>query len=122
MINSTADPPTGLTAVLSGHTVVLNWVAPGASIALPRFAGLGQIRTYYIWRAVGSFPTLASVLTNRLLFSNCPTCKVTGTPPFTTFTDTTVKNNTTYTYFVTDQNKQKVTSGPSAPAVIYVKF
>jgi hypothetical protein len=112
MANSTADTPTGLTAVQNAHTVVLNWTAPT----------FGQVRRYDIWRATGSFPTLASVVANYKLFSTCPTCKVTGTPPLTTFTDSSVKNNTTYTYFVTDKNKQGAQSGPSAPAVIYVKF
>jgi hypothetical protein len=109
--NSTVDPPTGLTAALSGHNVVLNWTP-----------GFGQIRRYDIWRAVGFFPTPASVLANFTQFSTCPSCKVTGTPPSTTFTDTNVKNNTTYTYFVTEKNKQGAQSGPSAPATISVKF
>jgi hypothetical protein len=109
---STVDPPTGLTAVLSGHNVVLNWSPPGGC----------QIRRYDIWRATGFFPTPASVFANFAQFSTCPTCKVTGTPPLTTFTDTNVKNNTTYTYFVTDKNKQGAQSGPSGPATIFVKF
>ena len=108
---SVASPPTGLNAVMSGRNVVLNWTAPA----------FGQVRSYDIWRATGSFPTLASVLANQSLFSNCPTCKVTGTPPLTTFTDSNVKNNTTYTYFITDKNKQGVQSGASAPATIKVK-
>ena len=110
--SSTASPPTGLTAVMSGHNVVLNWTAPA----------FGQFRRYDIWRATGSFLTLASVLANLSSFSNCPTCTVTGTPPLTTFTDTNVKNNTTYTYFVSDKNKQGVQSGGSAPTTIKVKF
>lgn len=110
--NSTADQPTGLTAILSGHNVVLNWTPPE----------FGQIRRYDIWRAQGTFPTPASVVANHALFSNCQTCKVSGTPPLTNFTDTKVKNNTSYTYFVTDTNKQGVQSGPSGPATITVNF
>jgi len=107
---STADPPTGLTAVPGSKSVVLNWTPPE----------LCQVRRYDIWRATGSFPTLASVLANLAQFTDIKT--LTGTPPLTTFTDPNVKNNTTYTYFVTDKNKQGAQSGPSAPKTIFVKF
>jgi len=43
-------------------------------------------------------------------------------PPLRTFTDGNVKNNTTYTYFVTDKNKQGAKSGASVPVTILVKF
>ncbi len=109
---STFTPPTGLTAVMSNKKVLLKWTAPT----------FGQVREYDIWRATGSFPTLASVTANYLLFSNCLTCNVTGTPPLRTFTDGNVKNNTTYTYFVTDKNKQGAKSGASVPVTILVKF
>jgi hypothetical protein len=115
MANSTADSPTGLRAGLSGHAVALNWTAPA----------FGQVREYDIWRATGSF-------TLQCVTANPPTCAfsdikmLTPTPPTpspsTIFTDTTVKNNTTYTYFVTDKNKQRVESGASNTATIYVKF
>jgi hypothetical protein len=112
LANSTADSPTGLRAGLSGHAVALNWTAPA----------FGQVREYDIWRATGSF-------TLQCATANPPTCAfsdikmlTTPTPPSTTFTDTTVKNNTTYTYFVTDKNKQHVESGPSNTVTIFVKF
>ena len=78
--NSTVDPPTGLAAVeqAGAHFVNLNWSAPG----------FGQIRTYYIWRAASGTP-----------FTKIG--NVNGAPPATTFTDPNVKNNATYTYFVT---------------------
>jgi hypothetical protein len=119
--NSTADAPSGLTCtncidslgtlVTNGKSVSLAWTPPG----------FGQIRKYSIWRAVGSFPTAASVIANINLFSNIQT--LTGAPPSPTFTDNSkLKNGTTYTYFVTDGNKQGSQSGPSAPVVVTVKF
>jgi len=108
---STADRPTGLSAVQTGQkTVVLNWMAPGDC----------QVKQYDIWRAVGTFSTLKSVLANHALFNHIATVN-TPTPPATTFTDTNVKNNTTYTYFVTDTNKkQGAQSGASASATITI--
>ncbi|HET9402066.1 MAG TPA: hypothetical protein VFO34_14055 [Candidatus Acidoferrales bacterium] len=86
--NATVDPPFVLNATQVSHTVVVNWSPPG----------FGQIRTYYVWRAVlpvgvlpGALP--ASAWTNI--------GKVTGAPPLGTFTDKNVKNGTTYAYFVT---------------------
>jgi len=115
---STADPPTGLIAAVSSKSVVLNWTAPGPPC---------QVRRYDVWRATGSFPTLASVLAavaaNPQLFTDITAPKgITGTPPVTTFTDPNVKNNVTYTYFVTETNKQGAQSHPSDPKPILVKF
>ena len=80
--NSTVDSAQGFNAVQVGHAVKLTWTPPG----------FGQIRTYNIWRAIGAISS-----------SNLPSLigKVTGTPAGTTFTDSNVKNKTTYTYFVT---------------------
>ena len=118
--SSTADPPSGLTCancvvssgslVANGKSVTLTWTAPG----------FGQIRRYNVWRATGSFPTLQSVLANLNAFTNIG--KVQGTPPATTFTDSSVKNKTTYTYFVTDANKQGAQSGPSTSVTLTVVF
>jgi hypothetical protein len=111
--NSTADAPNGLAAVpypKNTHYVQLSWNPPS----------FGQVRTYYVWRATGNFSTLASATANYSLFSNIG--KVSGSPPATTFIDQNVKNNTTYTYFVTEANKQGVQSGASAPSTIKVKF
>jgi hypothetical protein len=44
-----------------------------------------------------------------------------GTQPSTSYIDPAVKNNTTYTYFVTDANKQGVKSAPSNLLVVKVK-
>ncbi len=115
---STADPPTGLIAAVSSKSVVLNWTAPGPPC---------QVRRYDVWRATGSFPALASVLAavaaNPQLFTDITAPKgITGTPPVTTFTDPNVKNNVTYTYFVTETNKQGAQSHPSDPKPILVKF
>jgi hypothetical protein len=112
---STVDPPNGLNAQASPqstHNVLLSWTAPA----------FGQIRTYSIWRATGSFPTLKDIRANVSQFTMIKT--LTGSPPLTTFTDTDKKlqNKTTYTYFVTDTNKQGVQSGASAPVVFQVVF
>jgi len=108
---STADPPTGLSAVQSGHTVVLNWTAPEGC----------QVQRYDIWRAEGTFTTPPSVVKNSALFKHIGA--VTGTPPLTTFTDNSkLKNNTTYTYFVTDTNKQAAQSGASGTFTVSVSF
>lgn len=110
---SIADPPTGLLAGMNGKNVVLSWTPPGAC----------QVRRYSIWRAKGSFTTLATVLANLSLFTNIKNLDRQNGPPPTTFTDTNVKNNTTYTYFVTDTNVQGATSGPSnPPTTILVRF
>jgi hypothetical protein len=118
--NSTVDPPTGLTCtncvIVSGTLteqnkggVPLMWTPPG----------FGQIRRYDVWRAVGSFPTDQSVAANFSKFSNIKTLN--GTPPAPQYTDPKPKNNTTYTYFVTDTNVKGVKSGASKPLVVFVK-
>jgi hypothetical protein len=107
--NATADPPTGLSLAQARRSVILNWTAPG----------FGQVRRYDIWSAEGFFPTHALVAKNNALFTLIKTLN--GTPPSTTFTHTPVKNNTTYTYFVTQTNKQGVQSDISEPKTIFVK-
>ena len=109
MANSTADPPAGLSAVVTNNNnVILSWFAPS----------FGQIRSYSIWRATGQFPTLSSVIANYSAFSILKT--ITGAPPTTTYTDTKAHTKTFYTYFVTDANKQGVQSAPSVPLVIFI--
>lgn len=83
--NATVDPPIKVTGAQVSHTVVVNWNPPG----------FGQIRTYYIWRA--------NTTNGPISAANLPVNigKVTGAPPVDTFTDKSVKNGTTYTYFVT---------------------
>jgi hypothetical protein len=124
---STADPPNGLTCQVAinqvpacvassgimketGKSVPLTWTAPG----------FGQVRNYTIWRATGSFGTSGQILSNLGAFSVLKT--LTGAPPALSYTDTNLKNNTTYTYFVTDGNKQAAQSGASNPLVVAVKF
>jgi hypothetical protein len=107
---STADPPAGLSAVQSGHNVVLTWSPPGDC----------QVQTYHIWRAQGTFTTPPSVIKNSSLFKHIG--DVSGTPPSPTFTDTKVQNKTTYTYFVTDGNTHGAESGASGTATIPVSF
>jgi hypothetical protein len=107
--NSIVDAPTGLAAAMSGHGVALSWAPPD----------FGQIRKYYVWRALGSF-TLAQALAKSGAFSIVKT--LTGNPPSPSYTDTTVKNNRTYSYFVTDANRQGAQSGPSTLVVIAVSY
>jgi hypothetical protein len=114
--NSTADAPTALNSAMSGHNVSLNWTPP-----------TGQVREYDVFRAVGSFPTLSSVLQNAKLFTRITPKGITpvspAVQPVPAFIDTNVKNGVTYTYFVTQTNIQKVQSGGSdPPTVITVKF
>jgi len=101
--NSTVDSAQSFSAVQVGHTVKLSWTHPG----------FGQIRTYYIWRAVGAISP-----------SNLPSLigKMTGTPPGTTFTDTNVKNKTTYRYFVTGALGNGNQSGKSDVGTVTVIF
>jgi len=101
--NSTVDAPQTFTAVQVGHSVNLAWTAPG----------FGQIRTYYIWRAVGA-----------ISLSNLPDNigKVSGTPAGTTFTDSQVKNNTTYCYFVTAALGNSNQSGQSNSQCVTIHF
>ena len=125
--NSTVSSPTGLTCSVpqnnipgcvtssgslleNARSVPLTWTPPG----------FGQIRKYNVWRAVGSFATTQQVQSNLSKFSIIKT--LTGTPPVSSFIDPNVKNNTTYTYFVTDANKQGVQSAASTALVVAVKF
>jgi hypothetical protein len=131
--NSTADAPTGLACtkslIMTNGTVVptctlssgmfqekakavpLTWVSPD----------FGQIRSYTIWRAVGSFTTMQQVVANIAKFSQIATLN-SGTPPTPQFIDTVnLKNSTTYTYFVTDSNTFRANSGAGVPLVVTLK-
>jgi hypothetical protein len=132
--NSNADAPAGLNCKMvlgavpacTGSSqpfqekgksgVPLNWTAPGT----------GQTRKYFVWRAIGNFPTLQSALSHSSQFTNLTpngiTNKNPNLPPTPTFTDSNVSNKVTYTYFVTDKNKQGATSGASTPLVVTVSF
>jgi len=119
LANSVVDSPTNLSCanctIVSGSfqeankTVTLSWTSPG----------FGQIRTYFIWRAAGPISA-----------TNPPVNigKVTGAPPQTTFIDKNVKNNVTYTYFVTaalggdSGTNAGNESGPSNIISVAVKF
>ena len=119
---STLSPPTSLTCFkavgtfpgcvagspnpLVSKNVPLTWNAPG----------YGQIRTYYVWRATN---LLGSILSNASKFVVVQ--KLSGTPPATSWVDSAVKNNNTYTYFVTAINKQGVQSGASNFGTVTVK-
>jgi hypothetical protein len=94
----------------NGKAIPLTWTAPA----------FGQIRNYTIWRAVGSFGTSEQLLSNLGTFSVLKT--LSGAPPTLSYTDTNLKNNATYTYFVTDGNKQGAQSGASNLLVVTVKF
>jgi len=85
--------------------------------------GFGQIRTYNVWRAIGSFTSASAVTANIALFSKVAT--VTNPdpnkPPTPSYTDSQVKVPNTYTYFVTDSNKQGAASGPSNSVAVTIK-
>ena len=91
---------------------MLTWNAPE----------FGQIRSYSIWRAEGSFTTIGAVYANRAAFSNLTVPALSGAPPQTSFLDSTVQNKRTYTYFIVDTNKQGAQSAITAPVVITVRF
>jgi len=125
--NSTVSPPTALTCSVSQNNVPGCVSSSGSLVENAKSVPLtwtppsfGQIRKYSVWRALGSFPTLQQVVSNFSKFTNIKT--LTGAPPSPSFTDPNVKNSTTYTYFVTDANKQGAQSGPSTPLVVAVKF
>ncbi|HET8965839.1 MAG TPA: hypothetical protein VFN20_06480 [Candidatus Acidoferrum sp.] len=110
--NATADPPALNQPQMSAHNVLLTWNAPE----------FGQIRSYSIWRAEGSFTSIASVYANRAAFRNLTVPALTGAPPTTSFLDTMVQNRQTYTYFIVDTNKQGAQSAISTPVTITVRF
>ena len=103
---------------MSLHSVSLTWSSPE----------FGQVRRYDVWRAEGSFPTLQSVVLavkqNPSLFKNLTAPNgiqpiSPATTPLKTFTDINVKNKTTYTYFITQTNKQGVQSPASDPPTVF---
>ena len=95
----------------SGRSVPLSWSYPGST----------QIRFAYLYRALGSFPTQRDVQANFSKFALVKPA-FTGAPPTTSFVDTSVKNNNTYTYVLTDKNKQGALSPTSTtPLVVFVK-
>ena len=130
--NATVDPPSALNCnqpltttngtiipactgagpfVENSKSVPLSWTSPD----------FGQIRSYAVWRALGSFPTMQQALVNIGQFAKLTT--LTGTPPKTSFIDNAnLKNGRTYTYFVADSNKFGANSTASAPLVVTVKF
>lgn len=135
--NSSADAPTNLTCSIPQNGVpgCIGQPAPNTFLEIAKSVPLtwtapsfGQTRRYDVWRAVGSFPTrsavLAAVQANPKLFSIIPPPNgtITGTPPQTFTVDPNVKNGVTYTYFVTDKNKQGAQSGASDPIVVIIKF
>lgn len=112
LANSTVDAPAGLTAKMGSKAVVLNWNAPP----------FGQIRSYLVYRLVGLFDPNSSdksynPLTNAQLITTLK-----GIPPTTMYTDSTVKNKTTYTYFVVAALGDGRQSNVSNGAVINVVF
>jgi hypothetical protein len=83
--NSVVDAPVGLTAKTGAKSIILNWHPP-------RF---GQIETYYVWRVdITKLPMSPTNPPTRVK-------TLTGASFATTWTDTNVKTNATYEYFVT---------------------
>ena len=101
---SIGNAPNALTATLGKATlgkksVVLNWQPPH----------VGSVTQYMVYRATGTIPPANPVYINTVA------------PPATTFTDWTVKNNTTYSYLVTATFEAATKSGPSNIVEILVK-
>jgi len=112
-VSSSVDPATNLNGTLIAKplSIKLNWVSPA----------FGQIRGFDIYRAVGN---ISSTNTGTKICggSGQPACP-TGSDsplvlPVTTFTDSTVKANTVYSYYVRaiakkDANQNQNQSGSS---------
>jgi hypothetical protein len=134
--NSIVDAPSGLTCTnpltLNGtlipactpitadtfqekaKAVPLTWTAPD----------FGQIRSYSVWRATGSFPTRELVIANISKFTRLATFSGSNanTPPTPSYVDNNnLKNNTPYTYFVSDSNSFQANSGASTPLLVVLK-
>jgi hypothetical protein len=99
---ATVDAPTLNSATASKQGVTLIWSAPA----------FGMIRKYAIFREVGTTAGANVVLVGEV--TN------TSAPPATSFLDTAVKNNVTYTYVVTAFNEQGVQSPASNPKTVTV--
>jgi hypothetical protein len=122
---ATADPPTALTCTVAVNNVpgctgsAAPYTENGTAVPLswngPNF---GQTRTYTISRATGSYT--ASQLANLVPSPVTAIATVTGAPPTKTYVDSSVSTSTTYTYMVTDTNKQGTSSGPSNLLVVTV--
>jgi len=80
-----ANAPTTLRAAVVSKAIRLDWAPPHVN----------TVNVYFVYRVVGSTVTPANFAARVLV----------GQPaaPATTFTDTTTKNNVTYTYFVQAQ-------------------
>jgi hypothetical protein len=103
------SPATGGTFMAKGKAVPLSWAAPD----------FGQIRSYVIYRAIGNFQTPQLVFANFGKFAQVGSVSNPNGAAGTSFVDTfQLKSGTTYTYFVTDQNRFSAKSGPSKTLVV----
>lgn len=107
-VNSTVDPATDLTAAWNkpSKAVDLAWTKPG----------FGQIRSYFIYRLLGTFHPVTNPLTKATLV-----VQLQGAPPTTSYSDSKVKANTTYTYYVVAALADGRKSGASNLAVVFTK-
>jgi len=109
--NQIVDAPVGLVATVGTKSVNLTWKPPA----------FGQIRTYNVWRADISKVPMSSTNPPQKLAT------LTGTTFATKYTDTAVKTNATYEYFITGAlgNASSLNngnqSGPSNLVIITVK-
>jgi hypothetical protein len=105
-------PSTGGTFLEKAKAVPLTWTAPD----------FGQIRNYFIWRAIGNFQTPQQVRANISKFSQVGSVSNPNGAAATSFVDSfNLKNGTTYTYFVTDQNTFQAKSAESKTLVLTLK-
>jgi hypothetical protein len=140
--NSTADAPLGLSCLstLTKNGTVFPACELSSGVYLEKSKAVpltwtkpdfGQIVSYSVWRASGTFTaqqiasgscgTGSKKVACITLFTNITASNpIQGTPPIPQFIDTAVKSGT-YTYFVTDSNLQQANSSASAPLVVTVK-
>jgi hypothetical protein len=103
---SLGNAPSSLTATVGKQIITLNWSAPNVS----------AVTNYSVYRAIGTITS-----TNLPTLIGTVGIVTTGTPPATTFVDTTVKNNVTYTYLVVQTDGDGNHSGPSNQVTLLMK-
>ena len=100
---SLGNAPDSLTATVGKGSVSLSWQPPH----------VGGVNYYTVYRVTGAVITPATIGTLTTVASS--------TAPTTTAVDATVKNNTTYTYFVVAKFFDSTQSGMSNRVTVLVK-
>jgi hypothetical protein len=103
---SIGNAPSSLRATVGKQIITLNWSAPNVS----------AVTQYRVYRAIGPITS-----TNLPALIGTVGIVTAGTPPSTTFVDTNVKNNVTYTYLVVLTDGDGNHSGPSNQVTVLMK-